>query len=378
MQVYAGASLRAVGLQVVDARGAGLHAGGAGTTATVAGSLVRRTTPLAASGGQGLVVDDGAALHASSTAVEASTGQGVVARGAGTSLTLEGCAVRDTAAVPARRNGAGLVATAGAAVRGSGLVVERSVSFGLVAHGEGTAVSLAGSAIRDTRRDAWGGAGRGVAVSVGASLDLAGVLVADSFEDGVFATGAGARLAARDLLVLGVRPSDAGLGRGILVDGARAELDRVAVQNCAGAGLLVSGANRADAPTTARDLVVREVRPSTIRFVADGAAGRPFGPLVAYGVHTNFGGAAAVTGALLDAGELGLFNAGGELRLSDAVVSRQREGLGAYAAGTPAAATSLVRVVSVDNVDGALRRRDDLPTAASLGAPVDPCADGCL
>lgn len=197
VQVYAGASLRAVGLQVVDARGAGLHAGGAGTTATVAGSLVRRTTPLAASGGQGLVVDDGAALHASSTAVEASTGQGVVARGAGTSLTLEGCAVRDTAAVPARRNGAGLVATAGAAVRGSGLVVERSVSFGLVAHGEGTAVSLAGSAIRDTRRDAWGGAGRGVAVSVGASLDLAGVLVADSFEDGVFATGAGAPRRAR-------------------------------------------------------------------------------------------------------------------------------------------------------------------------------------
>ncbi|MFO0604795.1 MAG: right-handed parallel beta-helix repeat-containing protein [Polyangiales bacterium] len=378
VQVYAGASLRAVGLQVLGARGVGVSALGAGTSAVLAGSLVRRTEQLAGNGGQGLVVDEGAALAASSTAVEASVAQGVLARGAGSALTLEGCAVRDTAAGPAQHNGAGLLAMAGASLRARGIVVERSVSFGLIAHGEGTTASLAGSAIRDTRHDAWGAAGKGAAVSVGASLDLTGVLVADSFEEGLFATAAGTRLAARDLLVLGTRPSDGGLGHAILIDGARSELDRVALQGCAGAGLLVSGSNRAEAPTAVRDLVVREVRPGTIRSVFEGATPRPFGPLVSYGIHANYGGAVAVTGALVDVGDLGLFNAGGELSLTDAVVSRQREGVGGYAAGTPPGATTLVRVVSVDNVDGALRLRNDLPAAASLGAPLDPCADGCL
>ncbi len=378
VQVHDGATLRATGLRVDGAQGTGVLVVGEGTSATFDGSLVRRTAPSTTGGGQGLIADDGASLRATATILSENTGQSALARGAGTSLSLEGSIVRDTAAAPRRHNGAGLLALEGAALRARGVVVERSVSFGVIAHGAGTSVDLAGVAIRDTRRDAWGYEGRGVLATFGASLDATGTLVSDSFEDGVAATAEGTRLTARDLMVLDVRASDAGLGRGVLVDGARVDLARVAVWGCVGAGLLVSGSERGGTQTEIRDLLVRDVRPGTVRFVLDGARRIPFGAIVSLGLHANFGGEATVTGALIDVGGLGLFNAGGTLRLSDAVVSRQREGMGAFAAGTPESATTLVRVRSVDNVDGSLRRRDDLPAAASLGAPVDPCADGCL
>jgi hypothetical protein len=128
------------------------------------------------------------------------------------------------------------------------------------------------------------------------------------------------------------------------------------------------------ARATARDLFLRDVRSSTIRFDASGHTAAPTGRLVAYGLHVADGSALDVRRAVLDGGGFGFFvAAGGRLALRTAVITRQLDAVGA--SNTAADALGLEDVVRRGNAGDDVVLRDlDLPGAASLPLPTPVCS----
>ncbi len=373
-----GSTLHARNVLVDDNVRTGALASEAGTTLEISSSVVRNTRPERAFGyGNGLAAHVGATLRATGVSVENSTLMGVTLTGAGTLAELTDCAVRDTLADPRSGRGFGVVVNTGASLRATRTVFERNVAAGVAASDPGTEAWLSGCVVRDTRPDPRGVYGRGLGVQGGASVHVAGSLLAESTEVAAFVNGAGSRVEGSDLVIAGVHPAVGGFGLGVEVgDGARFDGARVAVVSVGGAAII---ALPCDARSQVRidDLFVRNVRPSTVLFDDNGGVGFPSGPTVAYGLHAGAGCSIEAARAVIDTGDYGVFNASGTVRVRVGVIARQRQAIGAFDLGTPAGATELIGVSSVDNVRASLTRRDDLPTAASLAAPPDPCAEGC-
>jgi hypothetical protein len=429
--VYAGrgAALQAAGLLIADGRQVGLFAGGEGTRVELVRSVVRGIVPIVGLNRRsvGVSVEEMAALTATDMVIAENTDTGLFARDH-SEVGLERCVIRDNQLNPSFQNrsyGVGAVTAArlrasrtliadhligvvvdgdgsrvelansivrGAPVhpddpqiRGRGVIVqpgaelyaERAViegteEAGVVIGGQGARATLNASVIRAIRPNLGNTFGRGLSVQDGAQVTVAGLLVEGVYEAGVFASDEGTLVTARDLLIRDVRPNARSLGVGVfMMGGARlTQGERVAIRSVMGAGIIAvtqggATATRADV----RDLLVRGVRSSTVRFSEEGSTITPVGSTVAYGLHADALSAINATRAEISEGDYGLYNAGGLVCVRQGVIAAQRVSAGAVDLATPDAATTLSDVAFVHNARDTITRHSDLPTASSLPPP---------
>ncbi|MBI5518105.1 MAG: hypothetical protein HY909_30320 [Deltaproteobacteria bacterium] len=367
-----GATVRATDLLVADSAELGVSASNANTRVELVSSVVRGGLPRSdGTLGRGLQAQGGATLRATGVLVADHAFVGVGADGPGTVVELDRSVVRNTRPRRDAMGGNGLLAGGGATLRATGVLVANSTEVGVDAFGSDTVMELAASVVRNTQVNGAGTFGRALGVQGGATLRATGVLLADNSESAVFAAEVGTEARLSDTIILGVRPNGRGLGMGLLaMQGARLEGVRVAVQAVHGTGVAALPYRGEAVPTVAlRDLLVRDVRSSTVRTSADGPTVRPVGRMVAYGLHVGPGCSLDATHAVLDHGGFGFFSANGTITLRQGIVSRQIEGLGAVDLATPDGATTLEGVSFLDNATDRIARRDDLPTASELPPP---------
>jgi hypothetical protein len=168
-------------------------------------------------------------------------------------------------------------------------------------------VTLRDAAIADTIADIAGGNGRAIVVETGARVELTRAALEGHREHAATATGSGAALVLRDVVVrdtLG-RDSDGLEGRAVAVwGGAEATLERVLVERAAGGGLYVS-----ESTVTLDDVVVRDSELRDVDYangqgiLVDGTAGRAVLRRVRVD-RVYFAGVEALRGSLLDAEDL--------------------------------------------------------------------------
>lgn len=257
LQASGGASLRATGVAVDASTELAVDARGAGTAVTLTGCAVRDTRPGVESRiGRGVSAQDGATVLAVATAIDRSTQIGVVALDAGTRVTLRGCAVRDTRPVGGAL-GRGIVTQAGAAVEAEATVLAGNAEYGAVALSG--RLTLRGSIVRGTRPNADGSGGVGVSASMDSSVTAEDLLVDGNAFAGVSADGAGASLTLTRGVVRGTTATAGTYGVGLYaINGARiaAEGTRIAGNHTAGVT-----ANDPETSVTLRGCVVRDTRP---------------------------------------------------------------------------------------------------------------------
>ncbi len=279
IRVAAGASAHVLGACAarVTVRGPGpAGTGGVPAVAAGAGARLDLRGVTVTGAGRGLQASGGGSLRATGVAVDASTELAVDARGAGSEVSLTGCAIRDTRPRAEGSIGRAVSAQAGAAVRATGTALERATEIAVHALDPGTRVALRGCALRDTRPVA-GARGFGIFVEAGASVEAEGSVLLNNADVGAFAQGAvGApparsRVTLRASIVRATRPrqvaDDEGNLRGIGVlalAGAVVDAEDVLVDGNASAGLQANGVGSS---ITLVRAVVRETAP------ADGALG---------------------------------------------------------------------------------------------------------
>lgn len=313
----AGASLSAEGVIVANARTVGWLVTG-GASATGRDLVVRDTRPRESDGafGRGLDLEGGAHGDITRAAFEHNHDVGVFASGATTVATLTDVVARDTQG----RGSDGLYGR-GLSIEGGGHVdvtraaFDRNHDVGVFAL-NGAVVTLSDVVVRDTLGQASDGRyGRGLAVELGARVDVTRADFARNREMGVFVAGAAATVTLVDVTVRETqgRQNDAGFGRGLSVqDGARADVTRAVFAHNRELGVFASDP---DSVVTLTDVVVRdtESEESTARF------GR--------GLSLELGARADVTRAAFERNrEMGVFAAGGGavLTLTDVAVRDTR------------------------------------------------------
>lgn len=195
----------------------------AGIVVEKAGQLVGRSVAVAdtqegAEGnGLGVVVLDGASASFTASAFAANRDAGLSAVGAGSKLALEGSIVTATRADRRSDRGYGIAAESGASVelRTSALVA--NTAAGIAAIDPGTRVTIAGTAVLDTKPAGDGRLGRGVSIENGATATVAQSAVARSHDIGISARGKDARATIDETVVRETQPqtSNGFHGRGI-------------------------------------------------------------------------------------------------------------------------------------------------------------------
>lgn len=367
------ATLRATDTLVTDNDQTGVFAADERTQVELVSSVVRDTRPLGALlPAAGLVAQSGGTLRADRVLVWRNPGVGVGASGEASRAELTACVIRETRTYGGGNSGVGLAAERGAALRAVGVLVEGNTSVGVVAVGSATQAEITGCAIRGTRPTAAGYWGRALESNGGAFVRATATLMDHNAEIGVVALDATTRLVLIDSVVTDVAPGRRGLGVGVGAGGgASLDATRLAVARVAGAGVAaVENASR----VTARDVFVRGVRRSTVRFSEDGNTVTPEGASVAYGLHTSPGGALDGERMTVIDGDYGFFNAG-SMSLRGALIAAQREAAGAHAPGLPQWATRLADVVTRANTADVLGGRE-LPAGGALPVSRPLCTTG--
>ena len=199
-------------------------------------------------------------------------GVGVEVSGDGAQVTVRDLVVSDSLPPsPDGGVGLGVLVLDGASATLERALMTRNNNMGVYASGAGSQVTARDLIISDTAAaSSSDGAGYGVFVVSGASVTLEQALVTRSVEAGVYIADAGSRLTARDLVVTDTTPRerDGTSGRAVQVaEGASATLERVLVARNHTASLHVTGAG---SRLTARDLVVSDTAPRR----SDQVAGR--------------------------------------------------------------------------------------------------------
>ena len=132
----AGGSVTARDLVVEGTTGVGVWATGAGSLVRLTGAELRAMSAAAAGGGEGVLADEGGRVALDSVSVLESRGVGLRADGAGTQLILEDVVVADGIAVDARVGAVAILGTAGATVSGERLRVGAGEGPGIVLHAD--------------------------------------------------------------------------------------------------------------------------------------------------------------------------------------------------------------------------------------------------
>jgi hypothetical protein len=292
----------------------------------------------------------------------------VVAADANTFVSLADAVVQATRPRGVSAHGDGIEALGRARLDAVRVLVTDNHEAGVVASGPGTTIALTDVAVQRTRaRPNDGLFGRGLAVQNGARLDATRALVADNRELGAGALNAESAVALTDVLVVDVAPSARGFGGGAMAfGGARLALARVAVTGVSGVGTAAvpfddaRNGRVADARLDGRDVFVRGVRSSTIRFDDTGSTSVPTGRLVAYGLHAGRGCGLALAQAVVTAGGFGFFTASdATFALRTGVVTGQLDAFGA--SNTAPDAVVLTGVARFGNAVNDVLRGLDLP-----------------
>jgi hypothetical protein len=262
--------------------------------------------------GRALLVQLGATADVTRALFEGNRGGGVFAQHEDTTLSLADVVVRDTQSRERDLgSGRGLGVELGARAEVTRALFERNREVSVFAEDEGTELSLTDVVVRDTEgRERDGGAGRGLGVELGASVQVSRALFERNRELAIFARD-GAVLSGSDVVVRDTRgrASDGGLGRGLGAEaGASAEMTRATFERNRDVGVFAQDGGTV---LTLTDVSVRDTQPQE----SDSAFGR--------GVAVQLGALGHVTRALLERNrDLGVYvvNAGTLLVLADVVV----------------------------------------------------------
>jgi len=213
---------------------------------TATGVIVRGTRPEAPKydGGIGLQAEEGASVHLVGVRISGNRSAGLKAGGRATRVDASGLVVDGTRGrLSDGGEGRGLTVDSGASLRLRGVRVSASHRIGVAANGQGTVV-YADRVVVD--RAGWsGGLGVGFAVEQGARVVARRLRVADNALAGVAISGPGASLQATDIIVQDTRPAVDGVPAGIGLEatgGARVRLERGRIAASRGIGINVVGA----------------------------------------------------------------------------------------------------------------------------------------
>jgi hypothetical protein len=379
LEALDGARLAATRVLVAGCREIGVNAQGANTAVTLRDAIVRGTASDARGGhGHGIAALEGARVDAARVLVEDNHESAVVARGAGATVALADAVVRATRAGAAAQYGIGLAAFVGGRIAARRTLVSENNVIGAWAEGDGSALELTDVAVRETTPDRNGFFGRAVTVQAAAALAATRVLVTATTELGVTVIQPGATATLTDVLITDITPSARGFGAGAMAfGGARVTVERLAVARVRGAALAAAPFDHptdgtlADAELSGRDVFVRNVQSSALRWNEPGALAAPPARLVAYGLHAGDGCALDLTRAVVADGGYGFFAAAGaRLAMRTGVITGQLSAAGASNTGPDALVLDDVSVYR--NASNAVLSAVELPSAAALPSPSPP------
>ncbi len=201
IKVQSDAALTAVGCELVGNTGLGIGADYSGVVA-LTDTVIRDTLPNGnGEGGYGIAVQFGAALTAMGCELAGNTAMGVSTYGPCASVALVDTVVRDTVSNGNGEGGYGIFARGGGAFMAQSCALADNTSAGVVASDPGTAVSLVDTRILDTLPDGDGEGGHGIQVNAGAALTAGGCELAGNAEVGAFVSGQGTAVALVDTVV---------------------------------------------------------------------------------------------------------------------------------------------------------------------------------
>ncbi len=218
LKVWSGASLEAVGCEVVGNTAVGVRVGESGSRISLADTRVADTRFDEQEGqGFGVLVWGGAELRAESCEVVGNRSTGVLAKEAGTRVSLLDVAILDTLPHWGGDGGSGIGALWGADVRAEGCEIHGNRSWGIKAYDPGTTVSLVDSSVTSTRADEHGEHGAGLEINSGAALEAVGCEIAENTEVGLRAAFANTLVTLVDTTIRDTVPTaDGAVGSGIL------------------------------------------------------------------------------------------------------------------------------------------------------------------
>ncbi|MBW2257605.1 MAG: right-handed parallel beta-helix repeat-containing protein, partial [Deltaproteobacteria bacterium] len=258
-----GATLTASGLVVEDSLGTGVMAYGDGTSVHLDGGAVRATAyQETAAGGIGINVFNGASVTAVGTVVEDTVVAGVMFQDDGSVGQLDGVEVHGNRG---HEGGtlAGLVVTEGSVVQASDLILEGNVGLGLYLSGPGTEVALVGGEIRDGTYDEEAEVGGGILATGGATLVAEAVDVAGNQGAGIDLLDAGTVGYLTQVTVSDTDPEPSGaFGRGIsALGGASLHADYCVLGGNTWAGLI---AFDEDTEVVLTNVTIEDTRPDSM------------------------------------------------------------------------------------------------------------------
>jgi len=141
----------------------------------------------------------------SSSLFDGNTGLALGVRGEGTAAIVEDSVFSGTKPDSEGLFGIGLLAHEGGSLEVAGSLVERSHELGAAALGEGTALTVDGSIVRDTRLSDEGGNGFGLYVLAPAASEVARSLFRNNSTAGLVVSESGASLSVTECAVLDTR-----------------------------------------------------------------------------------------------------------------------------------------------------------------------------
>ncbi|MBI5545463.1 MAG: right-handed parallel beta-helix repeat-containing protein [Deltaproteobacteria bacterium] len=234
----------------------------------------------------GLGVHQGGSLRALECLIAQSQDIAVYVSGAGASVTLERCVVRDTQMDAQDAYGIGVYVVNGASATLQDTAVTGNRSFGLVVGDpdqtqDSASVTMRRSIIRDTRPSPAMGYGQGMHLEGPATITVEESVVRDN-QDGIAVKNPATTLTLAHSVVRGSRPNAEGLfGYGItLANGAEATLTSCAIVGNTTAGVLANGLDYESKPKgTIRSTVIRNTMHSPSAPYGYGAAAQAGGRL---------------------------------------------------------------------------------------------------
>ncbi len=261
------ATVTVIGVRVRAGRGAtGAVAGEANAVLNIRESLFEGIDGV---GGEDpaacLVAEGSGAVVAERVALRRCYGVAAYAQSGGARLSLTDSVVQGTrsrTAADVAPLGRALSAIDGTTMTLTRVLVEDNAELGVVASGEGTAVTMSSVVVRDIRPLANGRYGQGLFASEGARMTGDRVIVSESSAVGVFSS-LGASLSLTDSLITDVRASPLGLGNGATAIDATFNAERVVVRRVFNAAIsaMHGDADGGQAPVaTLRDVIVYDVR----------------------------------------------------------------------------------------------------------------------
>ena len=210
-------------------------------TVTLRDSIIAGTRTTAEGvGGYGHFTRLGATTILERCELDGNTAAGIIAVDEGSSVSVTGSSVHDTQADGTSSEGFGIRAYDGAAVVVDTSDIVGNTSAGVLAHGDGSSISLSASTIRDTQPVDDGSLGFGVEVYEGATVEIEGSELTGNSNVGVWVLDPGSTAWLLDTTVSGTRTNPYQQnGVGIMTyDGGRLVVEGSVLSENNGAGAL--------------------------------------------------------------------------------------------------------------------------------------------